>query len=81
MFYLESIKYYLGFILSIVFFVVTLVMYYRAKKQNKKNPGTYTEMQIQSRKALLIASSVIFGLIAVVVIGYIALLMMVVAFM
>ena len=81
MFNFESIQYYLIFLLSLVFFIVSLIMYCKAKKQNKKKPGTYNEMQIQSRKNLLIAASTIFSLFAIIIIGYVVLLMMVLAHM
>lgn len=79
--YLISILYYLIPAAAFTFFVGSLISYFIAKNTNKRTPGTYSDNQIQSRKICLIVSSVIAGILAVVVLAFIGLLMMAVAFM
>lgn len=66
---------------AILFFAISLYCYCKAKKTNKMQPGTFTEEELKIRKVLLIVSSVIMGILVVVVIAFIALLSMAVAFM
>ena len=79
--YLISILYYLIPAAAITFFVGSLISYFIAKNKNKQVPGTYSEEQMKTRKICLIASSVIAGLLLIVVLAFIGLLMMAVAFM
>ena len=79
--YLISILYYLIPAAAITFFVGSLISYFIAKKKNKQVPGTYSAEQMNTRKICLIASSVIAGLLLIVVLAFIGLLMMAVAFM
>ena len=65
----------------IVLFGFSLYRYISAKKQNKVVPGTFSDDEIRKRKIWLIVSAIIAGALAVVVIGFIALLFMAVAFM
>lgn len=65
----------------IVLFVISLYRYIFAKKQNKKVPGTFTPEEIKKRKTFLIVLSVVVGVLVVIVIGFIALLFMAVAYM
>lgn len=65
----------------IVLFVVSLCRYKSAVKQNKKVPGTFSDEEIKKRRTILAVFSVIAGIIAVIVIGLIALMFMAVAFM
>lgn len=66
---------------SIIFFVVSLVLFLSARSANKENPGTYTESQINTRKVLLIVSSILAFVVVSVVITIISLLYMAVAYM
>ena len=66
---------------AIIFFVVSLCMYLSAKKQNKRQPGSVSSQTIKNRKILLIVSSVIAGVLVTILIAFIALLFMAVAFM
>lgn len=81
-------SYYLSVFLSffipialIATFALSIFLYCHAKHKNKKSPGTYTEDQIRNRKVFLIVFAGIFGLAALVVISFTALLYMAVAFM
>ena len=66
---------------SVIAFIASLILYCQAKSANKKNPGTYNEMQIKTRRNALIASSVVAGIILSVILGFIILLMTAVAYM
>jgi len=79
--YFISILYYLIPAAAISFFIGSLLAYFTAKHKNKRAPGTYTDAQIKSRKVCLVVSSVIAGILAVVVLAFIGLLMMAIAFM
>ena len=68
-------------IILIALFSVSLYRYISAKKQNKMAPGTFSDTEIKKRKIMLIVLSVIAGALAVIVIGFIALMFMAVAFM
>jgi len=73
--------YYLIPLAALVFFGISLFRYCYAKHRNKRNPGTYFESELKIRKIWLIVSSVIVGLMAIVVGGFIGLLLMAVAYM
>ena len=79
--YLISVLYYLIPAAAITFFVGSLISYFMAKSKNKQVPGTYSAEQMKTRKICLIVSAVIAGILAVVVLAFIGLLMMAVAFM
>lgn len=66
---------------AIVFFVVSLLRYRSAKKSNMQTPGTYSKEQMKSRRELMIISSVIAGILVAVVIAYVCLVFLAVAFM
>ncbi len=82
---LESIIYNVLFFsipaILIVLFGVSLYRYFSAKKQNKATPGTYSLEEMAKRKLMLIISSVMAGILAVVVLGFIGFMFMAVAFM
>ena len=79
--YIISALYYIIPAAALIFFGISLFRYCYAKHKNKRTPGTYSEEQMKSRKIFLIVSSVIAGILAVVVLAFIGLLMMAVAFM
>lgn len=62
---------------AIAFFIVSLILYLRAKRQ----PDSVSGEKLKTRKFLLVVSSVIAGVLAAVVIGFIALMFLAVAFM
>lgn len=76
-----SILLYATPIISFVLFGISLYRYISANKQNKVAPGTFSNTQIKKRKIMLIVMSVIAGVLMVIIIGFIALLSMAVAFM
>lgn len=65
----------------IALFGVSVYRYVSAVKQNKEVPGTFSPEEIKKRRTLLIVSSVAAGVLAAVVIGFVWLLFMAVAFM
>ena len=65
----------------LAFFVISLVLYCRAKAGNKREPGTYTDDQVRLRLTLLIISACIAGIMLLCVVGLIALMFMAVAYM
>ena len=66
---------------AVIFFAVSLVMYLRAKRANRRAPGTYDKMQVTVRLICLIVSSCIAGTMLLMVLGFALLLMTAVAFM
>ena len=66
---------------AILFFIVSLCLFLSARKQNKQQPGSVSAQTLRKRKIMLIVSSVIAGILAAIVIAFIALLYMAVAFM
>lgn len=68
-------------IVAILFFGISLYRYCSAISGNKKIPQTFPPAEIKKRLILLIVSSVIMGVLLLVVIGYIALIFMVIAYM
>jgi len=81
MLYLMEFLYFAIPVAAIIFFVVSLCLYLSAKKQNKLQPGSVSAQTLRSRKIMLIVSSVIAGVLAVVVFAFVALMFMAVAFM
>lgn len=65
----------------LVFFCISQFRYQSAKQQNKRAPDTYSPEDIRQRLILLIVSSVILGVMVAVIIGFIALMFMAIAFM
>lgn len=81
----------LGTIYDILFFAIPAIIlvllgvsiyrYVSAKNKNKQAPGTFSPTEMKNRKMWLIIASVIVGVLAAVVIGFMALMFMAVAFM
>ena len=67
--------------LLIAFFGVCLYRYRSAVDRNKQEPNAFPQEEIRKRKTLLVISSVTAVVLAAVVVGFIALLVMAVAFM
>ena len=67
--------------LLLCFFVFSLYRYLHAKKINKSAPNSFSQNEIKYRKTMLIVSSIIAALFAFIVIGFIFLLYMAIAFM
>lgn len=68
-------------ILAIVFFVLCLRDYKKAKRREKENPGAYTKGQLTGKLILAIVLGVIAVSLTVVVLGFVSLVFMVIAFM
>ena len=81
MFYVMQFLIYGLPVAAIVFFVVSLVMFLRARRANRHVPETYSKQQMTARLVCLIVSSCIAGMMLLMVVGFALLLMMAVAFM
>ena len=79
--YIVSVLYYLIPVSALTFFAGSLIAFLAAKRKNKQTPGAYSPEQMLTRKICLIISSVILGILVLVVVGFIVLLMTAVAFM
>ena len=66
---------------ALAFFAISLWQYLRAKKRVKQQPDSIPQGKLKALKIRLIISSLIAGCLVVIVIGFIALLFMAVAFM
>lgn len=81
---LNMISYILGILIPLslpILFGVSLFMYCYAKRKNKKAPGTYTDGQINGRLIFLIVTSILFGMLLMLLIGFVILLSGAIAFM
>ncbi len=68
-------------LLFIVLFGISLFRYLSAKRQNKVTPGKFSDKEIKTRGIVLIVLSVILGIFVAVVLGFIGLMYMAVAYM
>ena len=68
-------------IVFLLLFGESLYLFLSAKKKNKFAPGSVPESDLKKRKILLIVSSVLCGLFLAVVIGFVAIMFMAVAYM
>ncbi len=80
--------YYLSYLLLVLlpvsiiaFFVTSLVLYCLAKSRNKKTPGRYNDVQMQTRKLCLIFSSVLLGMVIFAVVFIFSIFFMAISFM
>lgn len=67
--------------ITLILLGVSLYKYLSAKKANKKVPGTISEDELKRRKTMLIVTSVIAAVLVAVIIGFIGLLFLAVAYM
>ena len=65
----------------VIFFIVSLCLFVCAIVKNKKKPGSVEESRVKLYKILLIISGIIVGVLAAVIISFIALLFLAVAYM
>ncbi len=65
----------------IAFFAISLLRYIFARNANRKTPDTFSCDDIRSRKILLIASSVLLGVLVTLVAGIVALFSLAIAYM
>lgn len=68
-------------LISLALFIVSLCRYISAKKRNKVAPGTFSDDVIKERKIMLIAMSVILGILVAVFVGFIFLVFSAIAYM
>lgn len=68
-------------IAAIVFFVISLYRYLSGKKQNKLSPNTVSDNEMESRRQMLVVSSVTVGIITLLAVGFIGLTFLVLAYM
>jgi len=78
---LMSILIYLIPLAAIVFFIVSLCYFIAVKKQYKLEPGEINMQKKNTAKTLLIVASVIMGVFLVVIIAFVSLMFMAVAYM
>ena len=81
MFYLLQFLTYALPVAAVVLFVVSLVRYIRARRANRRAPDTYNKWQMTERLVWLIVTGVITGVMVLMILGFVMLLMMAVAFM
>lgn len=74
--YVAQIIFYGIPVAALLFFIVSLYRYIRAKIENRKKPGTYSSEELKNRKIQLIVSSLIVVVLVGVVIAFMALLAM-----
>lgn len=60
---------------------ISIYRYVSAKNQNKLAPRTFSDEEIKKRKTMLIVLSVIIGVLVAIVVGFLALLFVAIAFM
>ena len=81
MFYLSQFLVYALPIAAVVLFVISLVRYVCARRANRRAPETYNKRQMTDRLVWLIVTSVIMGVMVTMIVGFICLMMLAVAFM
>ena len=81
MVYLMMLLFYLLPIGAIVFFVKSLTSYLSARKEYRYGTGNVSQEELKKRKLFLIVSSVIMGVLVAVVVGFLFLLIMAIAYM
>ena len=64
-----------------VFFGISLRRYLYAKQQNKKSSETFSDLEIKKRKIQMIVLAVIAGVLDTILIGFIGLMFLAIAFM
>ncbi len=68
-------------ILLFAFLGISIYRFVSAKKKNAAEPGTFSQSEMTSRKVLMIVASVLAGVFLVIVLGFVVLTFMAVAFM
>lgn len=65
----------------LLFFGYSLFLFIDAKRKNKAAPGSVSDSDVKKRKIMLIVASAICGVLLAVVIGFIIMMFMAVAYM
>ncbi len=68
-------------VIAIIYFIISLVRYQSAKKKNKQLPDTYNKEEMKSRKRNLIISSCIAGILFAIIIAFVCLFFIGIAYM
>lgn len=68
-------------VIAIIYFIVSLVNYQSAKKKNKQTPDTYNKEEIKTRKKHLIISSCVAGILFAIIIAFVCLFFIGIAYM
>lgn len=76
-----AVLFYLIPLLCLAFFITSLVMYIKLVKKNKRCPDSTLQSKIFVWKTLLIVSSVLAGIMLIILIAIIALMTMALAYM
>ncbi len=79
--YIYDILFFAIPIVLLTFWGISIYRFVSAKKKNARDPETFSSSEMKTRKIVLIIASVLAGVILAIVIGFIALLFMAVAFM
>ncbi len=66
---------------AVVFFLVTLILHLSARRKARRAPGSVSEQTLRLRRTLFIIASVLMGILLAVVVAFIALMLLAVAFM
>lgn len=67
--------------LLFTFLIISIIFYVSGIQKNKKNPGSVPAKTIQSRKIALVISAILSALVIVIVIGFVAMMYMAIAYM
>lgn len=81
MFILIEIIYFAIPVAALAFFVVSLMLFLSARKKNKILPGSVDEGTMRIRKAMMIVSAVVAGILIVITVGFALLLTMSISYM
>ncbi len=68
-------------VIAIIYFIISLVRYQSAKKKNKQTPDTYNKEEIKTRKKHLIISSCVAGILFAIIIAFVCLFFIGIAYM
>lgn len=79
--YLIQYIFYLFPLLTVAFFIVSLISFLVATKKNKRIPGSVSDERIKLLRTLLTVSSVMAGVLLAIVVGFAIVLGMAVAYM
>ncbi len=79
--YLIQYIFYLFPLLTLVFFIVSLISFLIATRKNKRVPGSVSDERIKLLRALLTVSSIMAGVLLSIVVGFAIVLGMAVAYM
>lgn len=68
-------------VIAIIYFIISLVNYQSAKKKNKQIPDTYNKEDMKTRKKHLIISACVAGILFAIIIAFVCLFFIGIAYM